>query len=774
MSYRSIFLATALVVTGSTSSFGLGVGFLENRGQLDPRVRFYAPLGSLTAYFTDDGVTFDVRKLPDRGMSRAPRDLALAVMPMQGHAVRLTFGETSHPGALSGEGRLATRYNYFLGASPDAWVTGVSAFERIVYREVRPGVDVSFFDANRGGLSFTITNGHTIQEFRWEGAPAEASLDGGVTIATAAGVIDAGANRIELRSPDAGSLGSGQHRDDPSALLFSSFLGGTSDEIGWSLALDHNDDVIVTGLTLSVAFPTTLGAYDTSYNQFGDVFITKLDAGGSNLVWGTFLGGTGANFDYGYAVALDADDRPIVTGYTWSADFPTTSGAYDRSHAGGVDVFAAKLSAGGDALVWSTFLGGSDHDIAYDLAVDATGDVVLSGRTLSFDFPIAGAAYDASHDLEEDAFVAKLLADGSDLSWSTYIGGSGYESADAVELDAAGQPIVGGYTASPDFPTTPGTHDPSWNGGLYDAYVLELEADGSDLVWCTYVGGSETDYGNGLALDSQGNPILVGETGSSDFPTTPGAYDTTFNGADDAYVTKLLGSSGSLLFGTFLGGSDPFYETAFGVAVDAEDRPVVVGTTPAFDFPTTPGAYDTSHNGGQDVFAARLSANGTMLLAGTFLGGAGTDYAWFAGIDSSGDVVLTGDTSSTDFPTTPGAFDTTYNGSDQDVWVAKLFLGTMAVGVEPATDAKAWLTAVPNPSRSSFEWQWSDGAVGVAEVEIFGAAGELVWRGTGEAPHALRWDGTDTSGRRVPAGTYLARATMRSGSVVTGRVAIVR
>jgi hypothetical protein len=301
-------------------------------------------------------------------------------------------------------------------------------------------------------------------------------------------------------------------------------------------------------------------------------------------------------------------------------------------------------------------------------------------------------------------------------------------------------------------------HDPDWNGGLYDGFACKLEADGSDLLWSTYVGGSGTDFANGLALDAGDDLVLVGETGSFDFPTTGSAYDDSFNGADDAYVTKLSGSDGTLLWSTFLGGTVPFYETAFGVDIDDLGRPVVVGTTPADDFPTTPGAYDTSHNGGQDVFISRLGSDGSALLGSTFLGGSGTDYAWFAGLGANGDVIVTGDTGSTDFPTTPGAYDTDYNGSDQDVWVAR-----MALESDPASapslgpDTNLELMVSPNPALGT--------AYFAMPAEIVDPTGRVVARSILDDATRFAWNATDASGQEAPAGVYLAILDAGSGRV---------
>jgi hypothetical protein len=761
-------------------------GIVENRGQLPPDVRFYAPLDGGIAYFTGDAIVIDIRSPEAPADPTRSRHADRGARRLRGHVVRLGFD--GEPGGRRIEARVPcdARLHYFLGSSPDRWRVDVPVFGEIVYRDAWPGVDL-VIAPDRSGLAWRSVGQAGADpgrvRFRIEGAGGEIELDATTReIATSVGSLfltrEGGQGRIALgdRAPTSGPSKSAR-LDDPTALRWSTFLGGGSDEIGWSLALDPDDNPVVTGLTLSVAFPTTLGAYDTSYNQFGDVFVCKLSADGSTLLWGTFLGGTGTGFDYGYAVTLDSGARPVVTGYTASSDFPTTVGAYDRTHGGGVDVFVSKLSADGSSLVFSTFMGGGAHDIGYSVALDSEETVVASGRTLSIDFPATPGSYDPTPNGEEDGFVAKLSGDGGTLLWSTFVGGSAYDGAEAVAIDAANRPVVAGYTASSDFPATAGAHDPDWNGGLYDAVAFVLDADGSDLIWGTFLGGGDTEFGNGLALVDRSDPVIVGETGSDDFPVTTGAYDESFNGSDDAFATKLSGATGTLVWSTFLGGTTPFYETAFGVAVDEEDRPVVAGTTPAEDFPTVPGAFDTSHNGLQDVFAARLSADGAELLASTFLGGSGNDYAWFAGLAAGGEVVLVGDTGSADFPATSGSYDTSYNGGDQDAWVARLALESGTIDVAPTVIRPPLsLCAYPNPAPSGARFAWT--LMSPAEpivATLFDAQGRVVWAKTaGASERELIWNGTDRAGRTVADGTYFLSVQTAAGRRAATRITVAR
>jgi Beta-propeller repeat len=338
-------------------------------------------------------------------------------------------------------------------------------------------------------------------------------------------------------------------------------------------------------------------------------------------------------------------------------------GAYDRSHPLVID----------PGVVYSTYLGGTGTDLANAIAVDAAGSSYVTGRTSSPGFPTTPGAFDTTPGGSGDAFVTKLAPDGSTLAYSTYLGGAGgSDEANGIAVDGAGRAYVTGSTNSSDFPTTAGAFDTTL-AGSDDAFVTKLEPDGSALAYSTYLGGNgNADYGNGIAFDGAGSAFVTGYTVSANFPTTPGAYDTTFQPAGNffAFLTKLVPDGSALDYSTFLGGSGG---TNIGndVAVDGADNAYVTGSTLSSVFPTTGGAFDTTHNGGQDAFVTKFDAAGSSLLYSTYLGGTGTDGSSSIALDASGRAHLTGFTNSSGFPTTASAFDTTYN-DDGDAFVTKL------------------------------------------------------------------------------------------------------
>ena len=254
------------------------------------------------------------------------------------------------------------------------------------------------------------------------------------------------------------------------------------------------------------------------------------------------------------------------------------------------------------------------------------------------------------------------------LLYSTYLGGSSTEIGDGIALDGSGNAYVIGWTDSTDFPTTPGAFDTTLGG--IDAFVTKLNAAGSALAYSTYLGGSSSEYGDGLTVDGSGSAYLTGHTASFDFPTTPGAFDTTYNDGQDAFVSKLNPAGSALSYSTYLGGNQ--YEQGQRLAVESSGTAYIAGQTFSADFPTTAGAFDTTWNGDADVFAAKLNAAGSALVYSTYLGGSGGEGGWQGlAIDGVGSAYLTGLTDSTNFPTTAGAFDTSFNGV-ADAFTTKL------------------------------------------------------------------------------------------------------
>ncbi|MBI4671755.1 MAG: SBBP repeat-containing protein [Chloroflexi bacterium] len=320
------------------------------------------------------------------------------------------------------------------------------------------------------------------------------------------------------------------------ALEYSTFLGNSS--WGNAISLDTGGNAHVTGYTSSASFPITPGAFQTTYNSNQDAFVTKLNATGTALVYSTFLGGDSIDADY--SIALDINGNAYVTGYTESANFPTTTGAFQTTYGGREDAFVTQLNATGTALVYSTFLGSNNAEWGWGITLNAAGNAYVTGETNSYNFPTTlGAFQTTSGGSGIDVFVTKLNVTGTALEYSTFLGGSGYDTGVGIALDADGNAYVTGRTTSVNFPTITGAFQTTKRRKNLDPFMTKLHAAGTALVYSTFLRGASYDWGSAIALDAVGNAYLTGGTSSPNFPTTSGAFQTTIRGYEDVFVSKL-------------------------------------------------------------------------------------------------------------------------------------------------------------------------------------------------------------------------------------------
>jgi len=401
-----------------------------------------------------------------------------------------------------------------------------------------------------------------------------------------------------------------------SAILYLTYLGGSGSDQASGIAVDAQGSAYVVGVTDSRDFPVTSGAVQPQFGGediLGDAFVTKLDPTGSSLVYSTYLGGS--NDDVTTAIAVDALGQAYVVGATRSGNFPVSSGAFQRSYAGGAgnvsgsggDGFVANLNASGSSLLYSTFLGGDAEDRVFGIALDPSGDAIVTGGTNSRNFPttsgVAQATFGGSggeSDTEGDAFVAKLNPFGSSLVFSTFLGGSSADVAGSVELDAAGNIYVQGNTSSPNFPT----HLPlqASLGGKTDAFLAKLDSAASTLLYSTYLGGNNTDFVFGIA-DPSGNVYLTGEIASSNFPLA-NAFQPYF-GNRDALIAKIDPSGSTLAYSSYLGGGDSDFGNA--IVRDASGNLWIAGSTFSQNFPLLFAIQPTMGGGMSDAFLSRFA-----------------------------------------------------------------------------------------------------------------------------------------------------------------------
>ncbi|MBI5307739.1 MAG: SBBP repeat-containing protein, partial [Planctomycetes bacterium] len=396
-------------------------------------------------------------------------------------------------------------------------------------------------------------------------------------------------------------------------IISCTYLGGSAEESLRSMAVDAEGNVYVAGYTWSTDFPTSAGALCRTFRGGNiDAFISRFDATLATLIASTYLGG--GSEDYGYSLVLDPNGNVYLAGRTLSANFPTTEGAYDVSRSGYGDVFTSKINGYLSNIIASTLLGGTSDDIARCVTVDAQGNVYVAGETASSDFPITCNSYDTSYNGEIDGFVSKLKGDLTGLLASTFLGGSSEDGISAILKHTDGGVYVSGRTASADFPTTILAYDTVHGGGGYDAFVSKLSGDLASLPASTFLGGVSLDRCRTIIADAQGDICVAGETASSNFPTTPDAYDISYNGGDcDAFLSKFNGPLTGLLSSTFLGGSG--YDYASCITTDKDGYLCVVGYTKSPDFPVTANTCNTVYKS-DDAFVSKVLNKATSARHG--------------------------------------------------------------------------------------------------------------------------------------------------------------
>ncbi|HLJ96277.1 MAG TPA: SBBP repeat-containing protein, partial [Gemmataceae bacterium] len=691
--------------------------FEPNMGQTDSQVQFLVRGSGYTAFLT---ATDQVLELPGAtpvvaSPASGPGPLGKLSLP---HApVNLNSGNTGTTDAAPnvvtmhligssaavqpiGQDPLETRTNYFIGNDPTKWHTDIPNYGQVLYPSVYPGVDLVYHSSSDHQLEydFVVAPGvdpGVVQMAAQGTHNIRVDAQGNLVLSTSGsdlvehapgiyqdedGVRHAVAGRYVLEGAEqVGFQVDAYDRSRPlvidPSLSYSTYLDGSVDSYGESIAVDSTGSAYVTGYTASTDFPIRNALQMTNNGAFYNAFVAKLNATGNALAYSTYLGGSYE--DEAYGIAVDSSGNAYVTGYTESANFPTTAGAFQTSLRGFPNAFVAKLNSSGSSLLYSTFLGGNASDQAAGIAVDAAGEAFVTGSTSSTNFPTTTGAFQSSLQGQVDAFVTKLNALGSSLLYSTYLGGSlgSGSSATGIAVDTAGEAFVTGSTFSTNFPTTAGAFQTNLQGSGTNAFVTKLNASGSSPLYSTYLGGSGHlnggDRALGIAVDTAGEAFVTGITTSTNFPTTTGVFQSSLPGPESAFVTKLNTLGSSLLYSTYLGGSN--FDEATGIAVDGAGNAYVTGETASGDFPTQNPLQAQYYGLTSNAFVTRLSSGGNLLLYSTYLGGSGSDYGSAIAADSSGNVYLTGATSSSNFPT-QNPFQSSFSGVNggDDAFVARV------------------------------------------------------------------------------------------------------
>jgi Beta-propeller repeat len=587
----------------------LPLSFEINQGQTVPQVKFLSRVSRYQLFLTSNEAVLVLGK----GTAKHQSDVL---------KIKL-MGANLEP-QVTGEGELPGKSNYLLGNDPQQWHTNIANYAKVRYDDVYPGIDMVYY-GNGGQLEYDF-------------------------------IVAAGADssRIKLSIDGARKM----RLDERGDLVLN--IGGS--EIRQHKPFAYQE---VNGVKKEVAAQYELcgmqqvGFKVAEYDKTRPLVIDPV------LSYSTYLGGSSADLARG--IAVDRFGKAYVTGQTASLNFPTTAGAAQTTFGGGQDAFVTKLNESGSALVYSTYLGGLDVEAGQGIDVDANGNAYVTGRTLSANFPTTAGAFQPTFGGGgQDAFVTKLNQTGSALVYSTYLGGLDVDTSLGIAVGRFGNAYVTGSTESINFPTTAGAAQTTF-GGIQDAFVTKLNETGSTLVYSTYLGGSGVEAGASIAARF-GSAYVTGSTESSNFPTTAGAFQPTFGGTQDAFVTKLNETGTALTFSTYLGGTGG--DAGQGIAVGRFGNTYVTGLASSSNFPTTAGAFQPVRGGLSDAFATKLNETGSALVYSTYLGGSSADSGQSI-VVRFGKAYVTGSTTSSNFPTTADAIQPVRGGLS-DAFVTKL------------------------------------------------------------------------------------------------------
>jgi len=654
------------------------LAFEANRGQTNTSVDYLSRGPGYVAFLNSSAATLSVHKHNAKLTS----------------ALRMTILGAGANVRSSAEQELTGKVNYLIGSDPAQWKTGIPEYARVQYRGVYPGVDLVYYgDPGQLEYDFVIQPDADVSKIalRMEGCESIRTTENGdLALQLPDGEIawkhpEAYQLRDGKRQPVASEyhlagntvrfqVGDYDHRQpliiDPS-LSFGTYIGKSDSSIGLAIALDSSHNVYIAGAANSSQYPTTPGAYQTTYSGTQDVFVTKLSSDGSTLLYSTYIAGSGSQA--AETLAVDSSGNAYVGGTANSANFPVTPGALDLNNAGSAG-FILKLNSTGSALLYSAEIGDAT---VRSIAIDSAGNAYATGGVFGSPFETTPGAYKTTigttncPNVSGESYVLELNPGGSALVYSTYV--SDCEQSYSIAL-RNGEAYITGQTEG-YHPVTPGAPQSTF-GGYFDAYVTKLNTSGSALVYSTYLGGNGGDQGSGIAVDSSGNAIAAGFTASTNFPVK-NAFQPNMTGnnyPNDAFVTKLNSGGTGFVYSTYLGGSN--YSFANGVAVDSSGNAYVTGLAGAADFPTKDafqgicGASNFNSCLGSN-FVSKFSSSGSFVSSTYYSPPNQFAQANAVVTDSLGYVYITGSAAS-GLPTTSKAYEKTTNGDMGTVFVAKI------------------------------------------------------------------------------------------------------
>jgi hypothetical protein len=722
-----------------TSFATLPLAFEQNQGQTDAQVKYMARTRGYQLFLTSHDAVFSLRSKSSARAGAGRRGSRMPELNQRGmgntregsfSAIRMRLLNGNAAPLIAATDLLPGKSNYFRGNNPKNWHTNVSQYGRVAYQNVYPGVDLAYYgEQSKLEFDFIVSPGSDPAQINLgfsglKGLAADPS--GNLVVSSAAGDIVlhkpvAYQQQNGVRQPVKAEFVLAPHHQvrfqlgeydrsreliiDPT-VTYATYLGGSLEDDGYGIGFDGSGNAYVTGETESTDFPGASG-----YVGGFDVFVTKIAANGTSLIYSTYVGGSGD--DSGNALAVDSAGDAFVTGGTKSSDFPfsTSPTAFQTVLKGTENAFVFELNPTGTALTYSTFLGGSETDVAEGIAVDATGAYVV-GSTTSADFPAPTPLFPSALSGSSNGFVTKLNPTGTTLLYSTFLGGSGDVASAVAVAVSSGDAYVTGTTQNSTFPTTSGAFQrtcSSCSSTAADAFVTVFNSAGTGLVYSTFLGGSGEDDGLGIAVDSAGDAYVTGLTQSADFPTqTPWqkALGGTQTLTQNAFVSDLNPAGSALVYSTYLGGN--LSDGASSIAVDANKNAYVTGQSGSPNFPLAQPTQGTL-GGGNDAFVSLFNSSGSLFFS-TYLGGSQNEDTYFPSgttfplgaiaVDTKGNVYITGNTLSTNFPTSSGAFLATCASCSLSTPLPDAFVAKYSVPSTADFSVTATIPAAVSPGSS--------------------------------------------------------------------------
>jgi len=542
------------------------------------------------------------------------------------------------------------------------------------------------------------------------------------------------------------------------------------------MVIGKDGSIYFSGYTISEDFPTTVGAYDETYNYGQDRFICKFDPELKTLLASTFVGGSG--LEQGKGLGIDEEGNIYVAGYTQSINFPVTPGSFDESYNGKKDVYVCKFDSELTTLISSTFLGGSDYEgqnwPRIDLVIFENGNVFVTGLTKSVDFPGINNGYDGSFNGGNnggDIFVAKMDKDLKTLLASTLIGGDGDEWRPSIVLNNEEEVYLCAQTESSSFPTTDGVIDNTRNG-FADIFISHFNSDLTELKASTLLGGGGYLDEEALAMRLYNNEYiyLCGYTYSPDFLVTDNVYDNSFNyGQRDGFIAKLNSNLTEVVKSTFLGGNNE--EVCRDMVFDSAGNVYLVGNTLSPNFPTTSGSYNENYSGAYptgDAFISKMDNDLKTLVSSTFIGGTGDDNGYCIALDPNNNIFIGGHTASGDFPVSKGSYDNNYNGGGNDCFVVRIEnnlsnLVSVSDNLDKTPEKFNLYHNYPNPfnpeTTISFSLQNTE-YISMVILDLLGKEVTTLYDGYKmSGQHSLKWNGKNSNNADVSSGIYFCKLT---------------